>query len=323
MLLTAWNSAQWRKRFSLCYLKRKSTSPPRLPSIECEKTTYVRPVVSAFLLSRIVPEFGSGADTCMTSLFAGSWLCRLCGREACGDCYKRIKEATYLPKDATAAHKKALAQRREQLGNTCISLSCNKKREHTSNDFTPMTRFERVELETAIKNMKVIVEQDDAEMADAARQPVLTTFAPIAPPENAAYTPTISHPTPLFDIDQLDHDVFRSLWAKGNPLVVDGVLSKMNVSWTPEFFIEEFGKEECSIVDCQSDEVKSTTVKEFFATFGNFNSRNQHVWKLKVPSSILLPTITHAHWLGLAFDHRVQDHVPRPLQRLLQRCPNT
>jgi [histone H3]-dimethyl-L-lysine9 demethylase len=229
-------------------------------------------------------------------------MCRLCGREACGECYERIKEVTYAPKDAPAAHQAQLTQRREQLGNTCISLLCSRKREHSSNDFTAMTRFEKQELDDAITAMKKLVGQDEVDMEQLV-EPVIKSFVSLIPPGSSSVTldPNRCHSTPLFHVDELEQDAFRYLWARGSPVVVHGLLSKMEGMWTPDFFVEKYGNQECSVVDCQSDASKKTTVGKFFSTFGKYNGRKE-VWKLKVICLLRGDDYHSLSSVGLAFD---------------------
>lgn len=94
--------------------------------------------------------------------------------------------------------------------------------------------------------------------------------------------PFIYLPSP----EGLDNKAFDELWSKGEPIVVGGVnvyvgggggrrrreegekMGKEGEEWGPEKFIERFGEEQCSVVDCQSDTPLVSTVGAFFAAFG-------------------------------------------------------
>jgi [histone H3]-dimethyl-L-lysine9 demethylase len=89
------------------------------------------------------------------------------------------------------------------------------------------------------------------------------------------------HPTKHFDDSELTDEVFRPMWAKGEPLVVTGLASKFKIFWSPEYFIEKYGSENCLIVECQKDTNKRVTVGEFFSWFGKYEGRKE-CWKLKV-----------------------------------------
>lgn len=54
-----------------------------------------------------------------------------------------------------------------------------------------------------------------------------------------------SHPFIFIDDKDLSLDVFDQLWAKGEPIIVDKVGDNFKMSWTPDDFIERFGKEVC------------------------------------------------------------------------------
>ncbi|BGO95711.1 hypothetical protein NBRC10512_007409 [Rhodotorula toruloides] len=74
------------------------------------------------------------------------------------------------------------------------------------------------------------------------------------------------------------HDLFRSLWSIGEPLLID--LAPENypsLPWTPDYFIEQFGHEVCRIgstrviaktKDGEREKERNGTVGAFFATFG-------------------------------------------------------
>ncbi|KAG6853504.1 hypothetical protein C0991_003699 [Blastosporella zonata] len=97
-------------------------------------------------------------DTCMTSIFSTSWLCRLCGREACADCYATVVDLTSESQGMDEREVKALQARREkhQFANPFF-LQCTKRVEHKAHDFSPMSRFCETELDTAIKEMDAML----------------------------------------------------------------------------------------------------------------------------------------------------------------------
>lgn len=87
-----------------------------------------------------------------------------------------------------------------------------------------------------------------------------------------------------FTDEELTEDVFRPLWAHGDPIVVTGLLEKFKIPWTPEYFRREYERTECHIVECQSDvrtKPRGIFVSEFFEMFGKYDNRDG-VWKLKV-----------------------------------------
>ena len=96
-----------------------------------------------------------------------------------------------------------------------------------------------------------------------------------------ANTPTPTHPIQYFEENELTEEAFRPYWAQGRPVVVTGLLGKMKVRWTPEYFMEKYSNQSCLILECQTDQSQRMTVGEFFMMFGRYEGRKEH-WKLKV-----------------------------------------
>lgn len=80
----------------------------------------------------------------------------------------------------------------------------------------------------------------------------------------------------------LDLAKFQQIWARSEPLVVNGVQHVMRGKWTPAYFVQRYGKEVVTLIDCESDEEYPSTVAEFFSSFGTDRS-DHRVLKLKVP----------------------------------------
>lgn len=105
-------------------------------------------------------------DTCMTSIFSCSWMCRLCGREACAECFEQVKELTEDKPGATQAEIAALQARREKHAHTNpFFLSCTRRNEHHAKDFSPMSRFCKTELAQAIKDMEALLAEPESDEA--------------------------------------------------------------------------------------------------------------------------------------------------------------
>ncbi|KAF8075872.1 hypothetical protein FPV67DRAFT_1469586 [Lyophyllum atratum] len=111
-------------------------------------------------------EVRATCDTCMTSIFSSSWLCRLCGREACAECYATVHDLTGDRPVVDPAEQKALLARREKHSHSNpFFLQCTKRIEHTSRDFSPMSRFHEKELSNAIKDMERLLKDEGGEIA--------------------------------------------------------------------------------------------------------------------------------------------------------------
>ena len=99
----------------------------------------------------------------MTSIFSCSWMCRLCGREACAECFEQVRDLTEDRPGATQGEIAALQARREKHAHTNpFFLSCTRRNEHVAKDFSPMSRFCKAELSQAIKEMEEMLAQPDA-----------------------------------------------------------------------------------------------------------------------------------------------------------------
>ncbi|KAG8777082.1 hypothetical protein FRC15_011552, partial [Serendipita sp. 397] len=84
-----------------------------------------------------------------------------------------------------------------------------------------------------------------------------------------------------FQHSELTEDVFRELWKDGQTMVVSGLLEKMSIQWTPEYFIQNFGSQSCFITDCDTESVDRSIVRDFFSQFGRYSERAGKILKLK------------------------------------------
>ena len=282
------------------------------------------------LLPSIFPFLTFHIDTCMTSLFSASWMCRVCGREVCHECFLQVKELTSEPPSASQAELAALQGKREKHAHSNpFFLSCNKRTEHGVAAFTPVTRFWNDELKKAIEEMEDIlkVEGDGEDVENNERNgrygydsnssplssppnsdPVNVGTAPVVydsyRPSNLSsrvasipvhriqqipaslYDPVPSRPSSPSHFSYSSSSAspppsFSSLWAHGVPILVKDVLPRFKLTWTPEYFIQQYGDQSCLVIECQTDINKRVSVRDFFAQFGKYEGRTQ-CWKLKV-----------------------------------------
>lgn len=100
----------------------------------------------------------------------------------------------------------------------------------------------------------------------------------------------------------LTEDVFKPIWARGETVVVQGLLEEFKIQWTPQYFIEEHGEQQCLVVNCQNDKVSETTVERFFEQFGKVD-RGDEILKLKVswydPPRRIVADVTWRRRIGL------------------------
>jgi lysine-specific demethylase 3 len=97
----------------------------------------------------------------MTSIFSSSWMCRLCGREACSECFAKVRELTQYRTGASDSEIAALQAKRESHAHTNpFFLSCTRRNEHQFSDFSPMSRFDKAELEGVIESMEKLLQEE-------------------------------------------------------------------------------------------------------------------------------------------------------------------
>ena len=282
-------------------------------------------------------------DTCMTSLFSASWMCRVCGREVCHECFLQVQELTSEPSLASAAELAALQGKREKHAHSNpFFLSCNKRAEHGVGEFTPVTRFWDEELEKAIEEMEDILRVEGSSTPASRKGPydyesngpmssplsspphsdpavAVAAAAAVAVGMNAVfdsylpnnvtqriasipvyrlqvipaslYDPIPSPPSsPSYTSNNKPSSSssstppppsFASLWTLGIPILVKDVLPRFKLTWTPEYFIQQYGEQNCLVIECQTDVNRRLSVREFFGKFGKYEGRTE-CWKLKV-----------------------------------------
>ena len=76
--------------------------------------------------------------------------------------------------------------------------------------------------------------------------------------------------------------MFQSFLSAGVPIVIEGMLDRLNCSWTPAFFVKQYGDQAVSLMDCETDEEESSTVSKFFELFGCYNHPARQGKRLKL-----------------------------------------
>ncbi|RDX53605.1 Clavaminate synthase-like protein [Lentinus brumalis] len=126
-------------------------------------------------------EVRATCDTCMTSIFSSSWMCRLCGREACAECFEQVRELTTDRVGAPEAEIAALQARREKHAHiNPFFLSCTRRNEHQAKDFSPMSRFCKAELTQAISEMESLVKRSPASAEEVVETPTIKSSPKMA-----------------------------------------------------------------------------------------------------------------------------------------------
>ncbi|KAI9441323.1 hypothetical protein H4582DRAFT_1848819 [Lactarius indigo] len=105
-------------------------------------------------------------DTCLTSLFSLSWMCRLCGREACAECYRKLSSIPPSITPATAPKDRRDPEKR--------LIACVPRESHTHQQFFPISRFAEQELRTAVLEMSAILSDEKHTDTSRERSPATT-----------------------------------------------------------------------------------------------------------------------------------------------------
>ncbi|KAH7332919.1 hypothetical protein B0J17DRAFT_676934 [Rhizoctonia solani] len=296
-------------------------------------------------------EVRATCDVCVTSMFSSCHMCTRCGRELCGACFQRVEEmcppGTPLEYSGSASKDRQLHKYR----------ACSWGRVfHLPNDFQPVTRFSRQELEQTVGDMESIIEKSKSAPAPregstsrtaqaqiakwASRVPTWNPTSPHASTEPPAlssagssrdvsssrgtpdpqlptmpiiasptmspthedqFSPEIgplpgkrpvvshhgrldpasvpSHPVHHFSKTLLEEN-FKPLWARGEAIVVQDLLSQFELNWSPEYFIAEYGEQRCMVVNCEDNKDREMVVRDFFELFGKAD-REAGILKLK------------------------------------------
>lgn len=89
-------------------------------------------------------------------------MCRLCGREACAECFEQVKQLTEDISGTSDAEKAVMQLQRERHSHSNpFFLSCTRRNEHHARDFSPMSRFCKTELADAINEMEALLNTPD------------------------------------------------------------------------------------------------------------------------------------------------------------------
>jgi len=193
-------------------------------------------------------------------------MCRLCGREACAACYGQMKDAEAGIKTAEECPQ--------------FYRSCSKKGDHSAKEFSPVSRFAVTELENAITEMKDLLKNSEKVLGPRVSVPLPSRSPPLFVPQSQAVDLVPAHTIARVHRDDLTEPLFRSLWSKGEPLLVTDLLTQFKLGWTPAFFSEKYGAQGCVVLDCQTEENKKTSVTDFFNMFGKYDNRTT-TFKLK------------------------------------------
>ncbi|KAJ7029090.1 Clavaminate synthase-like protein [Mycena alexandri] len=198
-------------------------------------------------------------DTCSTSIFSQAWLCLSCGREACAQCFHLLVKFQGGPTGPNGMECATHIGRHPHFFD-CTVQKGGVRLLHDQECFKPKTLFRVSQLHAAIQRMLELIKIPPVREKLSTLQPAVVSSRDDIP-HLVICTCTM---------DALSDDVFNVFWSTGEPLLVTGASQGFTLGeWTPSYFMEHYGSQECQVVDCQSGEVENTTVRQFFRTFGS------------------------------------------------------
>ncbi|GAA5976044.1 hypothetical protein JCM5350_000295 [Sporobolomyces pararoseus] len=249
----------------------------------------------------------TNCDTCLHVMLCGSWLCEICGKEICFDCYSTLveleKEGDQQRGSSSSGIDKVSAATRKML-EKCISQR-GRSSSHKPLNFVPLTRIDADKLASTVQEMEQWRKNHPVEPPkqlppgwldrfwhqpheEENSHPYLVLPSNLLPPTPAEYLSPSKAPAspPLAGDDPLDAlvppslptlpsgftslDFFRSIWSRGEAFVVEIDLSQVSsINWSPEYFVEKFGEQEVTIgSNLPTVKDHTETVGQFFRRFG-------------------------------------------------------
>jgi hypothetical protein len=212
------------------------------------------------------------------SLFGASWLCSLCGKDFCPQCYEGLAK---LQVRQLYLYCGEFALNQFQGDARLLLLSCISSNGHEACCFMPCSRYTESDL---IYTLTVLNDKSQGDQAPALQaQTFFYTQAFITNAENQSTILRIP-------AGQLKLAEFRYYLAKRIPLVIVGLNNKLQLPWSPSQLIQDYGTDICSLEDCEE---KEKPVKKHLKTFlerfmgvesgdDALNSLPGAVWKIKV-----------------------------------------
>ena len=260
-------------------------------------------------------------------------MCRRCGRELCHECFQIVVGLTQPDGAPVEGPRRKNTQEKSTRPNASF-LSCSKRNApHVFSEFAPVTRFAQSELDLTIEEMGRILDNDErieigsqassqtkdqidsehpsAAFPDPITSPIYDDFTPPNTPIHVTSIPIhraqiIS--ASLYDPWSSNGLAFSDLWEKGLPLLAKDILPRFKLTWNPEYFVDKYGDQSCSIVECQTDLIRNMCVREFFEQFGKYENRSE-CWKLKVRNIIFIQALKFICETGLASNDRFSAYI--------------
>lgn len=184
-------------------------------------------------------------DGCATTIFSGHFMCCVCGRELCLDCYYEWDDSVEKGFENVA--------------------SCSRRQRHHKRVMVPFTFAKEGEMQRILNEVRNSVQENGE----------VNLEKDFSKAQTEGFLPFIK-----MDLKSIQEEDFRSLWSQGEPLVITGCLNNFKIPWTPDHFIENYGTQRCLLVDCNTESHITSTVETFFQEFPTLEPKRP--LKLKV-----------------------------------------
>ncbi|KAJ7163803.1 Clavaminate synthase-like protein [Mycena crocata] len=185
-------------------------------------------------------EVRATCDTCLTSIFSCSWMCRICGRESCGECFEHVKNLTIEPTGSPSKIEELRARRDKHAHAFPSFLNCMKRAEHGAKDFLPVTRFIKQELAEAVGDMEQFLRRESISVeqpaATSRSQPSVTTSSDQGSTSNSSGPRT----PPDMAMSPLSSDSEATLVAASYPADLQPTIASGSVEEIPSHEIQRF-----------------------------------------------------------------------------------
>ncbi|KAF3918627.1 hypothetical protein AA313_de0204111 [Arthrobotrys entomopaga] len=197
------------------------------------------------------PAQRSLCDACATTLFITSYVCHLCGREYCPDCYDDWAESTENPRFET----------------------CSRNKSHKKSQLVIAVRACEGEVENMVDELDKFVQEMEKTREDLNGDCSKYMTRRLQDP--------IFAPVYEFSAKEFDEDNFKKIWGlHGRPIIITDCLERFKLPWDPNYFIKRHGNESCTLVQtCPPFNNYTSKVSKFFEQFGK--SHTTEALKLK------------------------------------------
>ncbi|KAK6525560.1 hypothetical protein TWF281_010621 [Arthrobotrys megalospora] len=187
------------------------------------------------------PAQRSLCDSCATTIFIVSYVCHVCGREYCPDCYDDWSES----------------------GNIRFE-TCSRNKMHTKEQLLIAVRACEGELKAAVAEMELFIEK-----SKLSQKPQIGGLDRGKYPTRSLHNEMFA-PVYEFGAADLDEEVFQDIWSMhGRPIIIKDCLDRFSLPWDPRYFINNHGHEDCTLVQtCPPFKNYDTKVARFFEQFG-------------------------------------------------------